>query len=589
MKMALLSTYENGGAGKAALRLHKGLSLIGEDSTFFVKHKSGFDKNVIRLHGPEINNLLFENIVQKHFIQNIYPGNSMSSMMYPSVGFNFLKCIEEYDIINVHWVSMFISLEAIVKMNAMGKPIIWTLHDQNPMTGACHYTHGCEKYKTDCSDCPQLKEEFHDIAKTVLETKKNYLPKELVIVTPSQWLADCAKESTIFKDHRIEVISNSLETDIFYPVNKEEAKRIWGIPANAKVILFGACDHTEHRKGFLELIEAIKNLVQTDENIKKLLCEEKLYIFTFGYNSSLLTNIGVPLRALGYIDSDRELCLAYSAADVYALPSLEDNLPNTLLESLACGTPVVAFSTGGMTDVIENGKNGFLSAMKDTKSFGERLAEVLKGDSMNEECRRYALEHFQLEIQASEYQSLFQEVCKEKKVNPSHVNIPAVFPEMSQVFMPFICDTAIDMEVQNRLDKTESDLNREYQINRCYESWLEKILINKNSASHALIGLAIKSVAIFGTRKIAEYLLADLTRSGIKVECFLDNNPEVQNTKLMGVYVFSLEWLKQNYDTVDAIILSIKGEHDEEVKKQILQMLNYEKPVLSWKDLVSIP
>jgi glycosyltransferase involved in cell wall biosynthesis len=583
MKVALFCTNDIGGAGKAALRLHKGLNLIGEDSTFFVKHKSGFDNNVIQLHGPEINNLLFENIVQKYFVQNIYSGNTMSSMMYPSVGFNFLECIKEYDIINLHWVSMFISLEAIVKMNVMGKPVIWTLHDQNPMTGACHYTHGCEKFQTDCSGCPQLRENSYNITKVLLETKIKYLPENLVLVAPSKWLADCAKSSLVFKNKRVEVIPNSLETDFFRPVDKQEAKKSMGIPQDAKVILFGACDLKERRKGANELLKVIRYFKQTTyAGINKLIEKKQLYLLIFGSGAFLLDDLDLPLIQLGYVKHDEELSLIYSAADVLALPSLEDNLPNSLLESLSCGTPVVSFAAGGMLDVIENGRNGFLVPLHDARSFAERLIDVLQGKSMSEKCRRYALDHFALNVQATKYRDLFQEVIKEKKVWSITNNIPVMFPEAAQVLMPYVCKAAIE-------NKLESDLQIQKQINKYYISWLEKILSDDEGVSGVLKDYFIKSVAVFGTKKIAEYLLLDLSKGGIKVECLLDNNSELHYTKLNNINIYPLDWLKENYTEIDAIIISIEGNYDIEIKKVIDDLIEKKRPVLSWKELLMVP
>jgi glycosyltransferase involved in cell wall biosynthesis len=585
MKVALFCTNDVGGAGKAALRLHKGLSLIGEDSTFFVKHKSGFDNNVIQLHGPEINNLLFENIVQKYFVQNIYSGNTMSSMMYPSVGFNFLEYIKEYDIINLHWVSMFISVEAIVKMNTMGKPVIWTLHDQNPMTGACHYTHGCEKFQTDCSGCPQLRENSYNITKVLLETKVKYLPENLVLVAPSKWLADCAKSSLVFKNKRVEVIPNSLETDFFRPVDKQEAKESMGIPQDARVIVFGACDLKERRKGANELLKVIRYFKQTTyAGINKLIEKKQLYLLIFGSGAFFLDDLDLPLIQLGYVKHDEELSLIYSAADVLALPSLEDNLPNSLLESLSCGTPVVSFATGGMLDVIENGRNGFLVPLHDARSFAERLIDVLQGKSMSEECRRYALDHFALNVQATEYRDLFQEVIKEKKVWSITSNIPVIFPEAAQVLMPYVCEAAIEAQVEH--NKLEDDLQIQKQIKNYYICWLEKILNEKEGISGVLKKYSIKSVAIFGTKTIAKYLLLDLTKGGLKVKCFLDNRCELHYTKLNNIIINPLDWLKENYTEVDAIVISIEGNHDIDIKKEIDDLIERKRPVLSWKQLI---
>jgi len=411
MKIAHFCTQDDGGAGRAALRLNKGLNQIGEDSTLFVKVKTTDNPTVLQIQSSDFSNKVSE-CVQKFFFSNVYTGNTICSIMYPGIDFSFFERLQDFDIINLHWIPTMVSLEDICKIRAMGKPIVWTLHDQNPMTGACHYTHGCEKYKSDCSDCPQLKDNIYNVTRAVLEAKVKHLPKDLVVVTPSHWLAGCAKESMVFRNHHIEVIPYSLETDVYKPINKIDAKTALGFPATAKVILFGAQDLNEKRKGLTELIEAAKHL-RTDDKAKQLIEYNQLYILLFGYPSPLIESIGIPYKTVGYINREEMLSLVYSAADVVALPSLEDNLPNIMLESMACGTPVVAFATGGMNDVIKNGKNGFLVPLKDTESFATRLLDSITGEPMENYCRLFAEENYRLDIQANSYKALFQRLVRE--------------------------------------------------------------------------------------------------------------------------------------------------------------------------------
>ncbi|WP_371363591.1 D-inositol-3-phosphate glycosyltransferase [Sporomusa rhizae] len=411
MKIALLCTQDNGGAGRAALRLHKGLNQIGEDSTFYVKRKTTDSYNVVEMRPAEY----FEQTLkylQKCF-SNTYEGNTICSAMYPGLGVRNLERLQNFDVINLHWIPGLVSLEDIPTMHAMGKPVVWTLHDQNPMTGACHYTHGCEKYKFDCSDCPQLKDNLLDVPKAIIKAKIRDWPKDIVVVTPSRWLANCAKESAVFKKHRIEVIPYSLETDIFKPVTNNEVKTSLEIPENAKVILFGANSFAEKRKGLPELIEAVKHL-QTDSRVQQLLAANQLYIVSFGYPAPPLDSIGIPYKTVGYTIQEEMLVRLYSTADVVALPSLEDNLPNIMLESMACGTPVVAFATGGMKDTIKRGKNGFLVPLRNTKTFAKRLIDGINGGHLREYCRKFIEEKYRLDIQAKKYRELFQDLVKAK-------------------------------------------------------------------------------------------------------------------------------------------------------------------------------
>ncbi|EGO62244.1 glycosyltransferase [Acetonema longum] len=462
MKISLFSTNDAGGAGKAALRLNRSLNIAGENSTLFVKWKNAESANVMQLNSAEIVNRVFDKTVIKHFFNNVYEGNTICSAMYPSVGFNYLTLLRDTNIVNLHWISTFVSVEAIAKIHQMGKPIVWTLHDQNPMTGGCHYTHGCEKYKIDCSDCPQLKENQYNITKSMLETKIKYLPKDIIIVTPSRWMADCARESTVFRSNRIEVIPNSIETELYKPMSKTYAKMQLDIPVTAKVILFGAYDLKEKRKGLEQLIQAIQYLMQDTEG-RKLIEDKQLYILTFGQPSTLLTQLGIPYKTLSYIHEDERLALAYSAADVLALPSLEDNLPNLILESMACGTPVVAFKTGGMPDIIKDGDNGFLVPLNDAKGFATQIMAVFSGPPMNDNCRRLIVDHYRLDIQASRYQQLFAEIAELTTKAPKQKHIPYIFAESASVMMPLLCETAVELQAEHDALKQECDALRQKQ------------------------------------------------------------------------------------------------------------------------------
>ena len=304
MKVALLSTNDYGGAARAAVRLCDALHKQDVVSDIFVKYKKSNLDYIKQIRGPQIHNLLIENIAQEYFYSNIYEGNTMLSMMYPSLNFDFQELVDNYDIINLHWIASFVSLESIVKL-ASQKPIVWTLHDQNPMTGACHYAHGCNKYLIDCNDCLQMKKNELNLTKVLLEAKIKYMPRNLVVVTPSKWLAECAKKSPVFKKNRIEVIPNSVELDIFKPMNKNKAKKMFGFPEDMKIILFGAENHKERRKGFVELMEAMQRLKEMPI-MQEFVRENKIAVLAFGNESEEIKKLNIPYAALGYIEDDNK-------------------------------------------------------------------------------------------------------------------------------------------------------------------------------------------------------------------------------------------------------------------------------------------
>lgn len=446
MKIALIATTDAGGAGRAAVRLNKGLNSIDVDCSLIVKQQA--EKN--RYKTKKLNTIDTDNQLSEFFQyiykNNTYPGNTMMSTMYPSTGFNYLQELAEYDVINLHWIANYISLEAIEHLAYLGKKLVWTLHDQNPITGGCHYTHGCDKYTTDCIDCPQMITDKYNYAAKVINAKYNHIPKELVIVSPSQWLAECAGKSKVFKKHRIEVIKNSLETDIFKPVDKSIAKEKIGINKKQKVILFGAENHKETRKGFKELIDIM-------HIFKQKYTSQGITVVTFG--KSAPSDIEFEVKSLGYIKNDEKLANIYSAADVVAFSSLEDNLPNIILESISCNTPIIAYKTGGMPDVVIDDITGYCVKYKDNEAFAEKLHKILF-NNITLNCRKYAEENFVLQRQAELYKALYEDIIPRKQDISKANNVPNVYPETSQALLNYLFDYSITK--QGILDKTVKKL-----------------------------------------------------------------------------------------------------------------------------------
>jgi Glycosyltransferase len=459
MKIGQFCTYDAGGAGKAAARLNSALNSIGENSIMHVKYKQSYDDTIIQINSNEINNVMFEDLGNKYFRDNIKPGKTMASIMYPSIGFNYLNCIKDLDIVNLHWISGLISLEAIMKIHNMKKPMVWTLHDENPFTGACHYTGGCEKYKTDCSECPQLLSDEFNITKKILKLKSENIPKDIVIVTPSLWLAETAKESRVFKNNRIEVIPNSLDMEIYSPVNKDVAKAKLGINPQTKVILFGADNIAEERKGFALLLETMIHL-KKEKYIQDLLGDDKFLILNFGSNNENLNEMNLPYRSLGYITDERELSLIYSASDVVVLPSLEDNLPNIMIEAMACGTPVVGFEVGGLKDAVVENITGYLCELKDTRALALNVMKVLKNKSMSEKCVDFSRKKYLQDIQARAYRELYIDILN-NNVSSKHYfhDVPYMFPDIQKDIINYISSSYMSQKEEIlKLD----NLHREY-------------------------------------------------------------------------------------------------------------------------------
>lgn len=420
MKILQISTYDiRGGAARATNRLHCGLRGMDQESSMLVRYKETDDDFVSAIGQDQETErdddaFFLEVPIQERYINlnRTVLSNTLFSLPYPGYDISRLSLVRDADIINLHWISQFQSPVTLKHVFALGKPVVWTLHDQWAFTGGCHYSSGCEGYRSGCSQCPQLADDPFSLPEAILFDKEDLFQNaNITIVTPSRWMGRCARESRLFKSLRVEVIANSLETDLYSPLPKEQAKKRLEIPDDAVTFLFGAIDGTEKRKGFSELVEAMR-FCRENAFFQELLGKDRLRLLCFGNPSDQLESIGIPVVSLGRLGTDEEIRNAYSAADIFLLPSLEDNLPNTILESMSCGTPVVAFDVGGVPDMVSDGVNGLLVKAFDTQQMGEAIISLGLDDdkrlSMGKACREKALRDYALDVQAGNYLELYE-------------------------------------------------------------------------------------------------------------------------------------------------------------------------------------
>lgn len=411
MKIALFSTEEtNGGAARATNRLHLGLLQNSDvDVTFYVKNKSSDLNNIKEIKTKDKFLESIEQLVNRRYIQDNRTGvsNTLFSFSYCDSDF---ECMHEFDVINLHWVERFVSLNNLNELVQSGIPIVWTLHDMKPFTGGCHYSATCKEYLYRCENCEQLLNDTQELSSKVLDAKKKILEQSnITIVTPSVWLANEAKKSSLFHNKNIVVIPNSIEANIFKPMDKAEAKMTLGISPDNIVLAFGALSHTEKRKGFQELLISMNQLARTIDT-------DRIIALFFGNESS--NNFPFRVVNIGNISDDEKLALAYNAADLFILPSLEDNFPNTILEAMSCATPVIAFDTGGVQDIVseENGKvvpYADTSALCDEVRFliVEKEIRIKKGIL----ARHLIEKKYQIHHQAEAYLNLFNSLRKVKE------------------------------------------------------------------------------------------------------------------------------------------------------------------------------
>ncbi len=309
---------------------------------------------------------------------------------------------EQAQVVNLHCVnSNFLDYPSFFTHNP--KPIVWTLHDMNPFTGGCVYAEGCPGFITDCHNCPQLQgtTDPNYTQKSLaikLNAMQNY--QKLVVVSPSRWLMKESQQSALFKNYRHVHIPYGIDSNVFQPRDKAFSRQLLGIPEDKPVILFVSYVVDNKRKGYSYLLEAFE----------KLNLQGQVTLCAVGMKGTGQARAG--FVELGSISDERIMSLAYSAADVFVIPSLEDNLPNTVLESLLCGTPVIGFPIGGIPDMIEDGKNGFLCSSVHVDALAQSLHTFLENPTVFSRAyiRQQAVDKYDSVVQAHAYLKLYHEL-----------------------------------------------------------------------------------------------------------------------------------------------------------------------------------
>lgn len=415
MKVVQLGVFDGGnGAAIAAYRLHRGLLQLGHDSRMFVRWTTTNDPGVTTFSPPrDLSSRVRRRLrsvpiaMSRARYRNSRPaGYEFFSDDRSPYGSDLLAHIPPCDVINIQSMFGFVDFRAFFVAVPQRTPVVRTLHDMSFFTGGCHHDAGCGKYNKGCGACPQLgSHNSHDLSHQIWERKYSAFsgvePRRLHLVTPSRWLANEAKCSTLLQRFPVTVIPNGVNMEDFRPRDQGFAREILRIPQDARVVLFVAEPLSRPGKGFSLLIQALNEGDRASN----------LLLVSVGRGQPPV-DVKVPYLNLGHIRDDRVCSLAYSAADIFAIPSLQDNLPNTVLEAMACGTPVIGFAVGGIVDMVRPGITGSLVPPQDVAALRAAICELLqdpvKRKEMAANCRDIAVKEYSLEVQAKRYVEVYE-------------------------------------------------------------------------------------------------------------------------------------------------------------------------------------
>ncbi len=416
MKVTILNTTDRiGGAAIAAFRLFKALQAAGVSSGMLVRDsvtsESGLESrdhgffrkwiNFFRFVAERIYFLPFERSKEVRFSFSIAnTGENISR----------LNIVRNADILHLHWINQgFLSLKDLRKIIATGKPLVWTLHDSWAFTGGCHLTGDCQRFMLECGYCPFLRHPHDgDLSyRLLLKKKKLYNRANITFIGCSDWMALRAAKSTLLKGFRIESIPNPIDTGLFNPGDQEKAREELGLPRDRFLILCGAANLKDPKKGFHQLIEAINLLSKRIPGFN-----DSAALVTFGKTDEQMA-AGIPIIPVRYLEDETKVVALYQACNVFVNPSLQENLPNTIMESMSCGLPVVAFKTGGIPEMITHRKTGYLAALGDPVDLSrgiEWMYTFTDRKSLGRNCREKVLQDYSYEIVAQKYRSLYESI-----------------------------------------------------------------------------------------------------------------------------------------------------------------------------------
>jgi len=421
MRIVHLSTHDiTGGAARAAFRVHTALSRHGHDSTMLVSHRNSDDPTVTALvRSTNLITRLRRRFRRSQILQEFeaYQATSPTSQEpftddRSQHAIDLVEQIPPCDVIYLHWVAGFVDHQAFFKSLPQRTPVVWLLHDMNAITGGCHYDQYCGRHIYGCGACPQLgSTDPEDLSRQIWKRKQVVLGalevNRLHIVAPSRWMLELVKDSPLLSRFPVTLIPYGIDLKEFAPRDRRLAREFLGIPQEAQVVMFVSDSLTNRRKGFSYLTAVLTELMQA----------HNLFLLSVGIGEPPATG-PIPCLHMGYVQNNRLMSLIYSAADLFLIPSLQDNLPNTVLESMACETPVVGFDVGGISDMVRAGRTGQLVPVEDSDALRHAMTHLLNAPStcwqMGAECRKTVMEEYSYELLAMRHTALLESLTHQE-------------------------------------------------------------------------------------------------------------------------------------------------------------------------------
>ena len=401
MKIVILNTSERtGGAAVAAGRLGKALRQAGIQVDKLIRENTWLNR--FRFYWERLIIFLCNHLNRKNLFAVSIANTGMDLSGHPLV--------KDAEIIHLHWINQgFLSLKDIEELVKLNKPIVWTMHDMWPCTGICHHARDCEKFQMICESCFFLKSKGKDLSTSVFDKKLSlYKEANITFVGCSRWLSGKAKKSYLLRDKTVLSIPNPIDTEVYHPMDQDMTRELLGLPSGKRLLLFGALNVTDKRKGIDYLIEALRKIEKQD-----------VELVVFGQAKDDIRGLfPVPIHSMGYLSDESKIVALYNAVDMFITSSLEENLPNTIMESMACGTPCVGFEIGGIPEMIDHKINGYVASYKDASDLANGIRWVLEHEdqqALSDACVKKVQENYTEEVVAKQYMALYKRLLHQKK------------------------------------------------------------------------------------------------------------------------------------------------------------------------------